>query len=60
MSLSYCFKCFLKTVKLMIVNLNFIGCTCVVHKRCHLNVVTKCPKKKDEVSCISVKNYKII
>uniref|UniRef100_A0A336LXQ1 protein kinase C n=1 Tax=Culicoides sonorensis TaxID=179676 RepID=A0A336LXQ1_CULSO len=23
-------------------------CTCVVHKRCHLSVVTKCPKKKDE------------
>ncbi|CRK98781.1 CLUMA_CG012020, isoform A [Clunio marinus] len=24
-------------------------CTCVVHKRCHQLVVTKCPKKKDEV-----------
>ncbi|XP_061497981.1 protein kinase C isoform X4 [Anopheles gambiae] len=24
-------------------------CTCVVHKRCHSSVVTKCPKKKDEV-----------
>ncbi|XP_053671029.1 LOW QUALITY PROTEIN: protein kinase C-like [Anopheles nili] len=23
-------------------------CTCVVHKRCHSSVVTKCPKKKDE------------
>lgn len=23
-------------------------CTCVVHKRCHQLVVTKCPKKKDE------------
>ena len=22
-------------------------CTCVVHKRCHQNVVTKCPKEKD-------------
>ncbi|XP_055607744.1 protein kinase C [Uranotaenia lowii] len=25
-------------------------CTCVVHKRCHSSVVTKCPKKKDESS----------
>lgn len=25
-------------------------CTCVVHKRCHLSVVTKCPGMKDEVS----------
>lgn len=24
-------------------------CTCVVHKRCHSSVVTKCPKKKDEI-----------
>ena len=25
----------------------FVVCTCVVHKRCHQNVVTKCPKEKD-------------
>ncbi|KAF6217395.1 hypothetical protein GE061_001750 [Apolygus lucorum] len=25
-------------------------CTCVVHKRCHLSVVTKCPGMKDETS----------
>ncbi|GLV36153.1 Protein C kinase 98E [Carabus blaptoides fortunei] len=25
-------------------------CTCVVHKRCHLSVVTKCPGMKDEMS----------
>ncbi|XP_066906040.1 calcium-dependent protein kinase C-like [Halyomorpha halys] len=25
-------------------------CTCVVHKRCHLSVVTKCPGMKDESS----------
>lgn len=29
-------------------------CTCVVHKRCHLSVVTKCPGMKDEVSARSV------
>ncbi|KAK9745755.1 Phorbol esters/diacylglycerol binding domain (C1 domain) [Popillia japonica] len=28
-------------------------CTCVVHKRCHLLVVTKCPGMKDETSCQS-------
>ncbi|XP_041788134.1 protein kinase C isoform X4 [Anopheles merus] len=27
---------------------NSYVCTCVVHKRCHSSVVTKCPKKKDE------------
>ncbi|CAO1406792.1 unnamed protein product [Diamesa tonsa] len=27
-------------------------CTCVVHKRCHNLVVTKCPKKKDEAKVI--------
>ncbi|XP_058119041.1 protein kinase C isoform X3 [Anopheles ziemanni] len=27
---------------------NLYVCTCVVHKRCHSSVVTKCPKKKDE------------
>lgn len=26
-------------------------CTCVVHKRCHKLVVTKCPGMKDETSC---------
>lgn len=25
-------------------------CTCVVHKRCHRSVLTKCPGMKDEVS----------
>lgn len=24
-------------------------CTCVVHKRCHRSVVTKCPGMRDEV-----------
>lgn len=27
---------------------SFLVCTCVVHKRCHQSVVTKCPRKKDE------------
>uniref|UniRef100_A0A1B6H4Y9 Protein kinase C n=1 Tax=Cuerna arida TaxID=1464854 RepID=A0A1B6H4Y9_9HEMI len=26
-------------------------CTCVVHKRCHLSVVTKCPGMKDDGKC---------
>ncbi|KAF5300530.1 hypothetical protein FQR65_LT09151 [Abscondita terminalis] len=30
-------------------------CTCVVHKRCHLLVVTKCPGMKDETSSQSTR-----
>lgn len=33
-------------------------CTCVVHKRCHRSVVTKCPGMRDEVSDIVSVRYR--
>ncbi|XP_062621561.1 calcium-independent protein kinase C-like isoform X2 [Saccostrea cucullata] len=34
-------------------------CTCVVHKRCHNSVVTKCPGSKDDASVEQVPRVKI-
>uniref|UniRef100_A0A1B6CGL1 Protein kinase C n=1 Tax=Clastoptera arizonana TaxID=38151 RepID=A0A1B6CGL1_9HEMI len=34
-------------------------CTCVVHKRCHLSVVTKCPGMKDETQGSQAQRFNV-
>ncbi|XP_024085273.1 protein kinase C [Cimex lectularius] len=34
-------------------------CTCVVHKRCHQSVVTKCPGMKDETSAVQAQRFNV-